>query len=148
MLKSRTTIYKTCRLHAGLTRETAAEKLHLGVRTLAAYEGGETRVPRGMVAAMADAYNSRELLWHDMKEDPVYGRYAQDTTMPSDSESAAFRLIQAYEDMGSVAARITSIVSDGKIKDDELANYDSAINVVRSVCARLLSVVVYAGKPA
>ena len=46
MSKSCTNIYRKARNQAGLTREDAAYQLHIGERTLAAYESGES-IPNG-----------------------------------------------------------------------------------------------------
>jgi len=58
MNKNSMNIYKLARKEAGLTQEEAAEKLHVGVRTLAEYESGRVRPNDDIVEMMTRIYGT------------------------------------------------------------------------------------------
>jgi transcriptional regulator with XRE-family HTH domain len=139
-------IYKTCRDNAGFTQEQAVEFLGVETRTLSSYENGHSRVPDDIVATMADKYNAPLLAWRHLKETSVLGRYLPEIVMPQTNGDMAFQLWCADKELAPVVEAIRSIISDGDIGEDERKDFDQSIEMVKQVNAKLLSVIVYAGK--
>ncbi|MDR1572382.1 MAG: helix-turn-helix transcriptional regulator [Clostridiales Family XIII bacterium] len=148
MTERRGNIYKICRNNAGLTQEQASEKLHIALRTLSSYENGETPVNDKMVAAMVELYKSPLLAWRHLKETSELGKYLPEVIMPQTNGDMAFQMILAQDDLKPVVDEIKRIMSDGKVGDDEMAAFDESIEMVKQVNAKLLSVIIYAGRKA
>lgn len=61
-------IYKTSRKAAGLTQESAAERLGISVESLRAYETGQRVPPDDVAELMSVLYNSLHMLVHHVRE--------------------------------------------------------------------------------
>ena len=61
-------IYKTSRKAAGLTQESAAERLGISVESLRAYEGGQRIPPNEVVELMVILYNAQHLAYQHLRE--------------------------------------------------------------------------------
>lgn len=138
--------YKLCRCAAGLTQEYASELLGIAPRTLQGYESGNTKVPDDIVASMADVYKSPMIAWWHLKTYSILGKFLPEIIMPQTDGDMAFQLTAAKRKLGIVVDDIMRILDDGKIGADERADFDQAIELVRVVNAKLLSVIIYAGE--
>ena len=139
-------IYKTCRNNAGLTQERAAEALHVATRTLSAYENGESPVNDKMVDAMVVLYGCPSLAVQHLKLHSPLGKHLPDVVMPQTHGDMAFQVILAHDYLKPVVCEIKRIMSDGMVSDCEKSDFDEAIEMIKKVNAKLLSVIIYAGK--
>ena len=138
-----TNYYKTCREMAGLTQESAAERLAVSVRTLAAYETFEREIPMTMVDAMAMAYKAPGLAHYFFKS-TCLGKYLPNVSLPQSAVDMGFQTVLAHGDVERAEEIIKETLSDGEIdpgKYDALRTYK---NVVALATDRLLSAKVYA----
>ena len=140
--------YKLSRIAAGITQERASELLSVSTRGLSDYENGHTRVPDDIVAAMAEVYKSPLLAWWHLKQTSVLGRYLPDPIMPQTNSDMAFQLILAQDDLAPTVHEIKRIMANGEIDPDEQEDFNTAIEIIRTVNAKLLSVIIYASHQA
>lgn len=145
-MEHRENIYKICRNNAGLTQEQAAERLHIATRTLSAYENGETPVNDKMVDAMVELYRCPSLAVQHLKLHSPLGKHLPDVVMPQTHGDMAFQMILAQDTLKPVVDEIKRIMSDGEISECEKSDFDEAIDMVKKVNAKLLSVIIYAGR--
>ena len=61
MCKKGKTIYQTARLSTDMTQEKVAEMLHISMKSIGAYERGETIPPDYVVVSMANLYDAEWL---------------------------------------------------------------------------------------
>lgn len=86
--------------------------------SLKKYELDITRPPNIVVALMADAYNEPELRsWYCVNECPLGKDCREIPEMPA--ERALIRLQNAVYEMEQLTRRISAIMEDGEIDDDE-----------------------------
>lgn len=136
--------YKTCRTSTTLTQEQASELLGVAPRTLSDYENGHSRVPDDIVAQMADIYNSPLLAWWHMKHHSVLGRYLPEVMPPKSNTDVAFQLILAQDDLSPTVNLIKDIMRDGEVTLDEVDDYEKAVECLKIIHGKLLSVIVFA----
>jgi transcriptional regulator with XRE-family HTH domain len=129
-----------------MTQEQAADLLAVAPRTLSDYENGRAKVPDDIVAAMAEVYKSPMLAWWHLKQTSILGKYLPEIIMPRTDGDMAFQLAAAKRKLEFVVDDIMRILDDGKIHDDEKADFSQAIEMVRVINAKLLSVIIYAGE--
>jgi transcriptional regulator with XRE-family HTH domain len=137
-------LYKICRNNRRLTQEDASEKLGVAPRTLSDYENGHARVPDDIVDAMCDLYNAPILAWWHLKNTSKLGRRLPDVVMPLTSGDMTAQLCMAENRLTKVVEEIQELLWDGVLGNDEKPSYDKAIEVVKQINAKLLSVIVYA----
>lgn len=140
MLNYSRSIYSAARIAAGITQESAAEVLHLGVRTLADYETGARRPSAQTVSAMAQAYGAPELrLEHAMETDEL-------GIFPERKAPERFELLvlQFYTGLMSFAQQhrgeqLLQIAADGVISNEERPLLDEIIRELDGITAVLLA---------
>ncbi|MFI3254400.1 MAG: helix-turn-helix transcriptional regulator [Eubacteriales bacterium] len=135
--------YKTCRTMAKITQEQAAELLHVSPRTMSDYENGHTRVPDDIVDTMATIYNSPLLAWWHLKKTSVLGKYIPDMISPKSNVDVAFQLILAQDDLSPTVDLVKKIMRDGIVSGDEEFDYEKAMETLKAIIGKLLSVVVF-----
>lgn len=102
-----------------LTRSGAVDYLP-GVTedSLKKYELDITRTPNTVVALMADAYNEPELrVWYCANECPLGKDFREIPEMPA--ERALIRLQNAVYEMEQLTRKLSRLMEDGKLTDDE-----------------------------
>jgi hypothetical protein len=100
-------------------RRTAAEHLPgVSEDSLKKYELGINNPPNSVVALMADAYNSPELLsWYCANECPLGTRCREQETAPA--ERIFIRLQNEIPNLHKDMKALACIMDDGKLKEDE-----------------------------
>ncbi|MCD8239377.1 MAG: transcriptional regulator [Clostridiales bacterium] len=103
-----------------LTRNGAAEVIGCVTgESITKYELGLTRPPHDMVALMADAYNSPELvLWYCANECPLGNSCREVPDMPA--ERALIRLQNSAVNLDDALSQMSKIMDDGKLDDEEV----------------------------
>ncbi len=137
-------LYKLCRTSAGFTQEQAAELLAISPRTLSDYENERLRVPDDIVDAMSRHYKSPLLAWWHLRNTSILGKYLPDVVMPQTNGDMIAQLSIAEWRLKQVVDEIQRIMEDGKIEEYEKAEFKNAMEFVRQVNSKLLSVIVYA----
>ena len=137
-------LYKLCRISAGLTQEQAAELLGVAPRTLSDYENGRTKVPDDIVDGMSRSYNAPLLAWDHLKRTSVLGKYLPEVVMPQTHGDMIAQLSMAEWRLKQVVEDIQRIMENGQIEEIEKPEFKKAMEYVRQINSKLLSVIVYA----
>jgi len=150
--------YKTCRQFAGYTQEEAAEQLHIGVRTLQAYEAKRfspdcnsdddllSPVPESVVKQMITVYGVPLLAWWHIRHATLLGREFPDVYLPKSPGDMGFQTSLALEDIKRAETIVKVMFSDRRLRESrfdilKMREYRHATN---QAAERLLSNVVYA----
>lgn len=123
-------IYKASRKVAGLTQEAAAERLSISVESIRAYETGQRIPHNGLVARMAVVYNDLMLGYeHCRSTDDLMARIIPRLHRRSIMEIVVrlFNRIKRLATKGSVE-RLLEMADDGKIDQDEKADFTEIVN--------------------
>jgi transcriptional regulator with XRE-family HTH domain len=128
-----------------MTQEQAAELLVVAPRTLCEYENGRARVPDDIVDAMSKHYKAPLLAWWHLKNTSVLGKYLPDVIMPQTHGDMTAQLCSAEWRLRQIVDEIQRIMENGAVDEHEKLDFDHAIEFVKQVNAKLLSVVIYAG---
>ena len=137
-------LYKLCRTSAGFTQEQAAELLNISTRTLSDYENGRARVPDDIVDAMSREYEAPLLAWHHLKTTSILGKYLPEVVMPQTSGDMVAQISMAEWRLKQVVEDIQRIMENGRIEEYERPDFRRAIEYVRQINSKLLSVIIYA----
>lgn len=137
-------LYKICRTSAGFTQEQAAEILGIAPRTLSDYENGHTRVPDDIVDSMSSKYNAPLLAWWHLKNTSILGKYLPEVVMPQTNGDMVAQLSLAEWRLCKVVDDIKRIMEDGRVDETEKPDFTTAVEFVRQVNSKLLSVIIYA----
>lgn len=133
-------IYQTARKSAGFTQDTAAELLHISVRSLAAYEKGETVPPDDVVCNMVAQYKMASLAYEHLKISTEVGRkYLPDISI-SDLPKSVLRLQKEVGDLKTINSDMIEIACDGKIDDKEQTRWQHVTKEVREMAGAALAV--------
>ena len=111
-------IYKTYRINAGYTQESAAERLHLSVRSLCDYERGFTPVPDDVAGSMAELYGAPKLMWLHMTQKTSVSRHLPDISINHSAESATMRLMWAVKQIAPVIDDMLIVANGEPLSDD------------------------------
>ena len=128
-------IYKTCRKSAGLTQESAAERLGISVESLRAYENGQRIPPNHVVQLMALLYNAVYLgLQHLQETDALYRSVVPEIQPKSVLEASAKLTNRIFDFAGSHAdRRLMRIVEDNVIDTAEQAEFDAILEDLEEI---------------
>jgi len=142
--KAASNIYCRCRIAAAKyddrlnSREGAAELLGVSASTLADYELGTTKcVPVDSVVRMADLYNAPELLNHYCTNECPIGRGKELPIEVSQLESVTLKLLSAFQGNENIRNVLIAISADGKITDDESADFARVLSYLEDVSAKV-----------
>ena len=128
-------IYKTARAAAGLTQESAAERLDISVESIRAYETGQRIPPNEAVELMVILYNAQHLAYQHLREtNALYGRIVPQVDERSLME-AALRIhnrLSRIEQHGSLD-RLLEIAEDNIIDDAERPEFMAIVAELREV---------------
>ena len=134
-------LYARHRKAAGITQERAAELLGVAVRTLQAWERGESTPPNVRVLSMCDIYCSPTLAIEHLRMCDVI---AYDVLPPVKAVPVAQAVcsllgsIRKLEDIHA-ADQLLQIAADGKIDEIERADYDQLLIELEPVVAAVLA---------
>lgn len=117
-------IYKTARKKAGLTREAAAEELHIGTRTLDGYESIDGCPPDDTVRRMCILYNDRFLAYKHIKKSPL-GEFIPEL-FESNLQGATLKVVCGVNGLNSVLNELVEICADGQINEQEKAVWEKS----------------------
>jgi len=136
--------YKVSRANSGMTQESAASVLSVSPRTLSDYENGRAKVPDDIVATMSEVYKCPLLAWWHLRETSVLGKFLPDIQMPQTNGDMVFQLIIAQDDLAPRIDTIKQILSDGVICEHEQHDFDSAVQGLKQIKAKIMSSILYA----
>ena len=114
---------KKARNAAGLSREEAAHRLHVGSRTLASYELGETLAPPDVVMGMSRVYDDPTLpADYCVKVCPI-GQVLAHCVRRSEFAVTVMRVLKEFADVKGLLDDLVRIASDGRVNPHEEAEF-------------------------
>ena len=134
-------IYKTCRRAAGLTQESAAERLGISVESLRAYEGGQRIPPNEVVELMSILYNAQHLAYQHLREtNAMYGRVVPEVPQCSVLEASARLTNRIYAFADSHAdRRLMRMAEDNVIDPVERPEFDAILEELQEIVEAALA---------
>ena len=134
-------IYKTSRKAAGLTQESAAERLGISVESLRAYEGGQRIPPNEVVELMVILYNAQHLAYQHLREtNAMYGRVVPEVPQCSVLEAAARLTNRIYAFADSHAdRRLMRMAEDNVIDPVERPEFDAILEELQEIVEAALA---------
>nr|DAJ06948.1 MAG TPA: Helix-turn-helix XRE-family like protein [Caudoviricetes sp.] len=141
MKSERTTIYGRYRKAAGMTQEHAAELLGVAVRSLAAWERGETVPPDQRVLAMADIYNAPTICIEHLRFNVAIARDVLPPVPYVQLPQAVCQLCAALRKVQEEHAedRLLAIAADGRVDELEQAQFVALADDLDDVIAAALA---------
>lgn len=119
MCKEGKTIYHASRLQAEMSRELAAEQLHVSVESIGAYERGETKIPCELVAPMALLYQDPMLAFRHMTICCPVGKEFLPNIVERDGPTAVLSLQKEVGDVTDRGREMINAALDGTISKME-----------------------------
>ena len=134
-------IYKTSRKAAGLTQESAAERLGISVESLRAYEGGQRILPNEVVELMVILYNAQHLAYQHLREtNAMYGRVVPEVPLCSVLEASARLTNRIYAFADSHAdRRLMRMAEDNVIDPTERPEFDAILEELQEIVEAALA---------
>ena len=134
-------IYKTSRKAAGLTQESAAERLGISVESLRAYEGGQRIPPNEVVELMVILYNAQHLDYQHLREtNAMYGRVVPEVPQCSVLEASARLTNRIYAFADSHAdRRLMRMAEDNVIDPVERPEFDAILEELQEIVEAALA---------
>ena len=119
-------IYSRCRRAAGLTQEMAAELLGCSVRTVAAWELGESLPPDGKVMQMCRVYGAPILAAEHLRESSSLARAMLPEIQARSLAEAVLTLLSAIRAFtaAEVDWGLMEIAADGAVSPDERRGFE------------------------
>ena len=141
MNKDCKTIYARYRLAAGITREKAAELLGVAVRTLAAWEAGDSTPPDMRVLAMADIYGAPTIAIEHLRLVTAIARDILPEVPCVPVSQAVCALVSAMRKVEAEhgADRLLEIAADGRVDELEEGDFVQIANTLEDVVAAALA---------
>ena len=134
-------LYARYRKAAGLTQERAAELLGVAVRTLAAWERGESTPPNARVLAMVDIYGSPTLAIEHLRYSNIIAYDVLPAVKAVPLAQAVCKLASAIRKLEAIHAedQLLQIAADGRVDEIEKADYEQLLIELEPVMAAVLS---------
>ena len=134
-------IYKTSRKAAGLTQESAAERLGISVESLRAYEGGQRIPPNEVVELMVILYNAQHLAYQHLREtNAMYGRVVPEVPQCSVLEASARLTNRIYAFADSHADRRRMRMAEDNVIDPvERPEFDAILEELQEIVEAALA---------
>ena len=134
-------IYKTSRKAAGLTQESAAERLGISVESLRAYEGGQRIPPNEVVELMVIRYSAQHLAYQHLREtNAMYGRVVPEVPLCSVLEASARLTNRIYAFADSHAdRRLMRMAEDNVIDPVERPEFDAILEELQEIVEAALA---------
>jgi len=114
---------KKARNAAGLSREEAAHRLHVGSRTLASYELGETLAPPDVVMGMSRVYDDPTLPADYCAILCPIGQVLAHCVRRSEFAVTVMRVLKEFADVKGLLDDLVRIASDGRVNPHEEAEF-------------------------
>ena len=116
---------------AGMSREAASFSIHIGSRTLASYERGETMAPPDVVLEMSKVYKRPEMpATYCSTLCPIGQKFAHRCER-DDLATTVLGVIKELGDVEGCKMDLITVAADGRISGEEMGRY-------RSVMAELI----------
>jgi transcriptional regulator with XRE-family HTH domain len=139
-------LFKAARLRAGLKRDPAAEELHIGVRTLDAYEStSEDNEPdMDMIRRMCILYKDPSLARQYIKRSDIGEFFPEvvdvqgDETFQGSTLNAVDKISTAYESV----RKLIHIASDGKVNPNETDQWAQVQNLLEEMLTAVTTLIV------
>ena len=134
-------IYKTSRKAAGLTQDSAAERLGISVESLRAYESGQRIPPNEVVELMVILYNAQHLAYQHLREtNAMYGRVVPEVPLCSVLEASARLTNRIYAFADSHAdRRLMRMAEDNVIDPVERPEFDAILEELQEIVEAALA---------
>lgn len=134
-------IYKTSRKAAGLTQESAAERLGISVESLRAYETGQRVPPDDVVELMSVLYNALHLIVQHVREkNAMYSRVVPEVPQCSVLEASARLTNRIYAFADSHAdRRLMRMAEDNVIDPVERPEFDAILEELQEIVEAALA---------
>lgn len=116
---------KKARNATGLSREEAAHRLHVGSRTLACYELGETLAPPDVVMGMSQVYDDPTLPADYCAKVCPIGQVLAHCVERSEFAVTVMRVLKEFSDVEKLRDNLIKIASDGRINPHEESEFKS-----------------------
>lgn len=134
-------IYKIARKSAGLSREEAAEMLHISVRSLADYEAGTTIPKDDIVCDMVNIYMAPWLGYQHLKQNTKVGqKYLPDLNLTILPESV-LTLQSETDDLEIVKKDMIKIAADGVVDETEKDRWQRVTKEISEMAGAALAVI-------
>lgn len=139
-------LFKAARLRAGLKRDPAAEELHIGVRTLDAYEStSEDNEPdMDMIRRMCILYKDPNLARQYVKRSDIGEFFPEvvdvqgDETFQGSTLNAVDKISTAYESV----RQLIHIASDGKVNPNETDQWAQVQRLLEEMLTAVTTLIV------
>lgn len=138
MLRQYRNIYQTARECAGLTQETAAERIEISVESLRAYEQDKRFPPDRIVLAMTGVYQSPMLAYRHMRASSEIGQLCLPAFEPVSLAQAILKLQKEINDFVTKRDRLIAIGCDGVIDEAEMPEFLNILKEVDDIVAASL----------
>lgn len=122
---------RNARNQAGISREEASFRLHIGCRTLADYEAGRTIAPPDVVLRMAEVYGQPDLPADYCALICPIGQIFAYNFAKHDIAVAVLGLINEMADVERLKSNLIAIAADGRLAQDELPEFEG---IMREIC--------------
>lgn len=134
-------LYARYRKAAGLTQERAAELLGVAVRTLAAWERGESTPPNMRVLAMVDIYCAPTLAIEHLRYTNIIAYDVLPALRREPLAQAVCALISSMRKLEELHAgdRLLEIAADGGVDEMEQADFEQILIELEPVVTAALS---------
>ena len=138
-MKPTRNIYQTARERAGMTQESASDRLYISTESLRMYETGRRRPSDEMVVMMAELYRDPAMAYRHLKTSAA-GQILPEVTERSLEQCTMrlFRLLRNFAREGRVET-LLEIAEDGIIDERERPIYNSIMGELREIVAASLS---------
>lgn len=134
-------IYARYRKAAGMTQEYAAELLGVAVRTLAAWERGESKPSDERVLSMVDVYCAPTLAIEHLRATTAIARGILPPVDAVPLPQAVCQLLSAIRTLEEIHAgdKLLQIAADGKVDDMEAPDFARLLEELEPVMAAVLA---------
>lgn len=122
---------KEARKQAGLSREEAAFRLHIGTRTLYSYESEDTLPAPEVVLNMAEIYGQRDLPAKYCSTLCPIGQVIAYDYRKANIATIALGILKELTDAGAIKDRLIAIAADGLVAKEELSEF---ARITRELC--------------
>ena len=141
MSKDYESMYARHRNAAGMTQERAAELLGVAVRTLQAWERGESTPPNARVLSMCDVYGTPTLAIEHLRMCDIIAYDILPPVKAAPVAQAVCQLVSAMRRVEELHAgdRLLEIAADGKVDELEKPDFDQLLIELEPVMAAVLA---------
>ncbi len=118
---------KAARNAARLSREEAAHRLHVGSRTLASYELGETLAPPDVVMGMSRVYDDPTLPADYCAKICPIGQVLAHSLERTEFAVTVLRVLKEFADVERLKEKLVCIAADGELQNHEVDEFGTIL---------------------